>query len=209
MQPYYPRLLLTVLTVVAFAAPVQALTVCQDTCNSQHLNTVNTLWQAPRPATATPTVHQQQVMAAVNTLNKCMADCAAGTMPAPVNLALNKTAVATRQESGYAATKAVDGDAASYWWAKSTSTHSLKVDLGASVSVSKVSLVWGSYYARNYQVQTSTDDSNWTTVVSITSATGDMRDHAFTTRTARYVRISCSRAGSSNGYAIKELSVFE
>jgi hypothetical protein len=129
--------------------------------------------------------------------------------PPPVNLARNKTATATRQESGYDASKAVDGSTGTWWWARSTSTHSLRVDLGGATSIAKVVIDWGSYYARSYQVQTSTDGSNWTTVAATTSGSGGIREHPFTARTARHVRVSCSNASSSNGYAIKELSVFQ
>jgi len=128
--------------------------------------------------------------------------------PMTINLALNKTATATRQESGYEASKSVDGNSGSFWWAKSTSTHSIRVDLGSLLSISKASLVWGSYYAKSYQVEVSTDGSNWTRVVSATSSGGGTREHAFTIRAARYVRVICSNASASNGYVIKELSVF-
>lgn len=132
------------------------------------------------------------------------------TPPPPVNLALNKSATATKSESGYGAANAVDGKAETYWWAKSTSTHSIRVDLGTSTGISRVNVDWGTYYSRNYQVQTSTDGSNWATVASSTSGSGGTSTHTFTTRTARYVRISCSSPNSSyNGYTIKELSVFQ
>lgn len=129
--------------------------------------------------------------------------------PPPVNLALGKSASATRQENGYEAAKAVDGNTGTWWWAKSTSSHSLRVDLGSSLSLSKVSIDWGTYYAKSYQVQTSTDGSSWATVASTTSGNGGMREHAFTARTAKHVRIYCSSASSSNGYAIRELGVFQ
>ncbi|NJC88291.1 MAG: hypothetical protein FIB02_07125 [Desulfuromonas sp.] len=131
------------------------------------------------------------------------------TTTIPTNLALNKTASATRYESGYEAAKAVDGSTSSYWWAKSTSTHSIKVDLGSSTSIAKVSIAWGSYYAKSYQVEVSTDGSNWTQVASTTSGSGGTPEHSFTARTVRYVRVVCSNASSSNGYVIKELSVFQ
>jgi hypothetical protein len=128
--------------------------------------------------------------------------------PAPVNLALNKTATASNNESGYGASLAVDGNASTRWWSKSTSSRWLRVDLGSSQSISKVSVSWNSYYARSYQVQTSTDGSNWTTVASTSSGTGGTQDHIFTARSARYVRIYCTQASSYNGYSINELSVF-
>ncbi|MHB1398020.1 MAG: galactose-binding domain-containing protein [Trichloromonadaceae bacterium] len=133
------------------------------------------------------------------------------TNPPPTtvsNLALNKTASASRQESGYAASSAVDGNASSRWWAKSSYTQWLRVDLGSSTSVSKVVIDWHSYYAREFSIQVSTDGSNWTTAKSVTSASGGTQTHTFSARNARYVRINCTRAYSSNGYSIEELEVY-
>lgn len=84
MKYYRLSLLISLLAVAANADPAQALTVCQESCNSQYYSTVNTLWQAPRPATITPTIYKQQVMTALNTLNQCMAACATNTTTPPV-----------------------------------------------------------------------------------------------------------------------------
>ncbi|NJC88292.1 MAG: hypothetical protein FIB02_07130 [Desulfuromonas sp.] len=81
MKTYCLSLLISLMTVAAIAPPAYALTVCQDTCNSQYYNTVNTLWQTPRPTTTAPTTYRQQVMAALNTLNQCMAACTTSTSP--------------------------------------------------------------------------------------------------------------------------------
>lgn len=134
-----------------------------------------------------------------------------GTTPPPVvnaNLALNKTASASRQESGYDASRAFDGSASSRWWARSTSTQWLRVDLGTTTSVSKVTINWHSYYAREYSVQVSTNGSTWTTVKLVSSASGGTVTQTFTARDARYVRINCTRAASYNGYSINELEVY-
>jgi hypothetical protein len=127
------------------------------------------------------------------------------------NLVLNKTASASRAESGYAASKAVDGDVASRWWAKgstATTVQWLKVDLGTSKSVGKVALRWHSYYAKKYQIQTSTDNSTWTTVFSNTYGAGGMETRTFTARNARYVRIYCQEASSTSGFSLYELEVY-
>ena len=124
------------------------------------------------------------------------------------NLALNKTATASRTESGYSAALAVDGNVSTRWWAKSTSTQWLKIDLGAAKTVSKVALRWHSYYANSYQIQVSTDNSTWTTVFSNTYGAGGMETRTFTARSVRYIRIYCQTASSSNGYSIYELEAY-
>ena len=132
-----------------------------------------------------------------------------GTPPPAGNLALGKTASASRQESGYEAAKAFDGSLSSRWWAKSDSAQWLRVDLGTSVGVSKVVIDWHSDYARDFSILVSTDGSNWTTAKSVTSAGGGTQTHTFSARNARFVRINCTRPYSSNGYSIEELEVYQ
>lgn len=125
------------------------------------------------------------------------------------NLALNQAATASRQESGYEAAKAVDGSVSSRWWARSTSTQWLQVDLGKSFTLSRVAINWYSYYARAYRVLVSSDGRSWTTVKDISSGQGGREEQSFSSRSARYLRIECRTASGSNGYSINELEIYQ
>lgn len=196
------------LAAATFSSPAQALTTCQTTCNNQYYSTVNSMWQTPHPATTTITDYRQQVLTALDTLNKCMAACAAAVPPAPVNLAVGKTATASLSTTGYEPAKAVDGSTTSYWWAKSTAVHWIQVDLGAAKTLSKVSLAWsGTNYATGYNVQVSADGTTWATVYTTTVGKGGAVEHAFTATSARYVRVNCTKSYGKNGYAITELGI--
>ncbi len=135
------------------------------------------------------------------------------TPPPPTtsgNLALNKTASSSRQESGYAASLAFDGNTGSYWWARSTSEQWLQVDLGSSRNINKVSLAWySSWHAKEYQIEVSTTGSSWTRVVENKDFKGGSMEHTFSARDARYVRLRTKNANSSNGYAVTEMGVFK
>jgi|GEM_PF-4634932 len=134
---------------------------------------------------------------------------ATGGVPSSSNLALGKASLASRQESGYDAAKAVDGSSSSRWWVRSTSTQWLRVDLMGSYNLNKVVINWHSDYARSYLVQVSSDGSNWTTVKDVTSGRGGREEVTFSSRNGRYLRIECRSASSSNGYAINELEVYQ
>lgn len=134
---------------------------------------------------------------------------ATGGVPSSSNLALGKASLASRQESGYDSAKAVDGSSSSRWWARSTSTQWLRVDLMGSYNLNKVVINWHSDYARSYLVQVSSDGSNWTTVKDVTSGRGGREEVTFSSRNGRYLRIECRSASSSNGYAISELEVYQ
>lgn len=149
------------------------------------------------------------VVKGANTLN-------AGLV-ATSNLALGMPFTASRYEgSTYLPNKAGDGDEATYWWSNrsggSTTVDWLRVDLGASRTISRVEVAWyASYYAREFRVYTSTDGSYWTQVYSTTSGVAGTTNVTFAARAARYVKVECRRTGTgrSNGYSISELRVFQ
>ncbi|SDM95741.1 Cytochrome c3 [Geoalkalibacter ferrihydriticus] len=124
------------------------------------------------------------------------------------NLALNKSTSATRSERGYSHRNAVDGKLDTRWWARSTSTERLDVDLGSRQSVSRVVIRWHDDYAREFRVRVSRDGSSWSTVREIKDFSGGTSEITFSSRSERYVRIECNRARSSNGYSINELEVY-
>lgn len=130
---------------------------------------------------------------------------------ASTNLALKKTASASGAESGYGAALSVDGNVTTRWWKKVSTTTSaqwVKVDLGALKTVGKVALRWGSYYATEYEVRVSTDNSRWTTVADANYGKGGLEQWNFSGRSVRYIQIYCQRASSLNGFSIVELEVY-
>jgi len=84
----------------------------------------------------------------------------------------------------------------------------VKVDLGTSQTVNKVDFIWEAAFAKGYTIQTSTDDSNWTSVANVTNGDGTNDSVTFTNTTARYVRIVLNERGSFFAYSIWELSIY-
>jgi VCBS repeat-containing protein len=130
-----------------------------------------------------------------------------------VNLALNKPATASTTRSGnsYTAAKAVDGSTSTSWMSSTTSSAQwVRVDLGASSSISYVKVTWpASYFATAFQIQTSTDGNTFTSRYTATGATGTVTNATFTAVNARYVRVSCTtRNGSAAYYGVSELEVY-
>lgn len=131
-----------------------------------------------------------------------------------VNLALNKSATATNEQSTNPASNAIDGDPDSRWSAAGY-TQSLEVDLGAIYSVNGTEVVCFNDRAYQYVVEVSTDGNNYTQVVNrsnnTTAGTNDapIADN-FSFIEARYVRISVSGAANYTGswISIEELRVF-
>jgi serine protease AprX len=122
-----------------------------------------------------------------------------------VNLALNQpVAVSSFQDSAHSGLTAVDGDLGSQWQTekvrgknKSTSEW-IEVDLGTPQDISQVTLDWGAYYATDYSIQVSTDDSVWATVHSTSSGNGGHETIAFNVTQARYIRLYSSAWSDSS-----------
>jgi hypothetical protein len=124
------------------------------------------------------------------------------------NLALNKTATASSTESGaYPASDAVDGNTATRWSSAFSDPQWLEVDLGSSQSICQVTLNWETAYATGFQIQTSTDGTNWTSVYSTTSGTGGTQTLTVS-GTGRYIRMYGTARATQYGYSLWEFQVF-
>ncbi|MES2934042.1 MAG: discoidin domain-containing protein [Pseudomonadota bacterium] len=83
----------------------------------------------------------------------------------------------------------------------------ISVDLGAVFSINRVNLNWESA-GKSYQVQTSTDGSNWSTVYTTTNGASGVNDITFGATNARFVRMVGTQRSNDWGYALFEFQVF-
>ncbi len=124
------------------------------------------------------------------------------------NLALNKTATASSTESGaYPASDAVDGNTGTRWSSAFSDPQWLEVDLGSSQSICSVTLNWEAAYATSFQIQTSADGTNWTSIYSTTSGTGGTQNLSVT-GTGRYIRMYGTARATGYGYSLWEFGVY-
>jgi transcriptional regulator CtsR len=135
----------------------------------------------------------------------------ATTSAASGNLALNKPATAFSTSGTNVASRAVDGSASTFWRSGSLTSNPvnwLRVDLQTVQTVSRVVVNWrSSFYATNYQIQVSTDDVNWTSVLTDNAGNGGIDNVSFAAVSARYVRVHMTTANSTS-YRINEFEVY-
>ena len=125
------------------------------------------------------------------------------------NLALTGTATASGvQSSGYPASAAIDGNLGSRWASAFVDPSWITVDLGSAQTVNRVVLRWEASYGVAYQIQTSTDNSNWTTVFTQTAGQGGNEDISFASTSARYVRMYGTKRSSQYGYSLYEFEIY-
>jgi hypothetical protein len=124
------------------------------------------------------------------------------------NLAQNHTATASSAENAATgAGAAVDGNTATRWSSTFSDPQWIQVDLGATATICQVVLTWEAAYASAFQVQTSADGANWTTIYSTTSGTGGTQT-LNVTGSGRYLRVYGTARATPYGYSLWELGVF-
>jgi len=136
---------------------------------------------------------------------------ATNSPPPPTPLSQGKPVTASSAQHGNPASNGNDGSLSTRWSAVNGSFPQWwRVDLGASHSLTNVTINWYLSSSRYYQykIETSSDDVTYTTVVDKTGNTsfGDTSDTF--TATGRYVRITMTFASSSGWASFWECNVY-
>src|SRR6202021_1959715 len=123
-------------------------------------------------------------------------------------LSQGQPATASSTESAaYPASDAVDGNTGTRWSSAFSDPQWLQVDLGATASITSVTLQWEAAYATAFQIQTSPDGTHWTTIYSTTTGTGGTQT-LNVTGTGRYVRMYGTARATAYGYSLWEFQVY-
>ena len=101
----------------------------------------------------------------------------------------------------------MDGNTGTRWSSAFSDPQWLEVDLGSARRICTVVLNWEAAYATSFQIQTSTDGSNWTTIYSTTSGTGGIQNLTVT-GTGRYIRMYGTARATAYGYSLWEFRVY-
>ncbi|MFJ9716899.1 discoidin domain-containing protein [Streptomyces sp. NPDC101213] len=133
------------------------------------------------------------------------------THRAGVNLAEGAAAKASSQEwnllTDHGAGRAVDGDPGTRWASDRSDDQWLRIDLGATHPVGRVTLDWERAYGKSYRIDLSTDGRDWRTVWSTASGDGGLDTARFTATPARHVRVQGLARGTQWGYSLYEVGV--
>ena len=124
------------------------------------------------------------------------------------NAALNHPATASSLENAtFPAASAVDGNTGTRWSSAFSDPQWLQVDLGSTQSICQVNLDWEAAYATAFQIQTSADATNWTTIYSTTTGTGGNQT-LNVTGSGRYIRMYGTARATQYGYSLWEFGVY-
>jgi hypothetical protein len=81
------------------------------------------------------------------------------------------------------------------------------VDLGNSFLVDRIRLIWETAYGTAYEIQVSTDNKTWETVVAENDGDGDIDDFPLAPVLARYVKMHGIKRGTPWGYSLFEFQI--
>ncbi|MEU3748943.1 MULTISPECIES: glycosyl hydrolase family 8 [Streptomyces] len=110
--------------------------------------------------------------------------------------------------TGFEAGRAVDGNTATRWASlEGVDPQWVRIDLGATHTVSRVKLNWEAAYGKAYRIQTSADGSTWTDVYATTTGDGGVDDLAVS-GSGRYLRMHGTSRGTPYGYSLWEFEVY-
>ena len=121
---------------------------------------------------------------------------------------LSGTVTASSTEApGLEPGNAVDNNLSTRWSSQFSDPQWIQMDLGANKAIDRVTLRWESAFGAAYQLQTSNDGTQWTTVRDVTNGNGATDDFTALGAHGRFVRVFGTRRGTQWGYSLFELQV--
>jgi hypothetical protein len=126
----------------------------------------------------------------------------------PTLLSQGQPTTASSEESvSFPPQDATDGNTGTRWSSAFSDPQWLEVDLGATATLSSVTLEWETAYATAFQIQTSNDNATWTTIYSTTTGTGGTQNLTVS-GSGRYVRMYGTARATQYGYSLWEFQVY-
>ena len=126
----------------------------------------------------------------------------------PINAAMFGTATSSTTLSGYPASKAIDGDGATCWYASNANMPQwLTVDLGSTYQILNIGQIFPDSASWKFSILISNDNINWTTIIDNTTTAVTGTDFAYNTNVyGRYVKLNITD-GAGNYAESREFSV--
>lgn len=126
------------------------------------------------------------------------------------NLALNHpTKSSSSENSCVDSGNLVDGALNTRWTSDESEEQWIYIDLGQARGIKTVVIEWEAAYAKAYQIQTSTDETTWTTVYENYNGDGGTDTISLTgSVNARFVKLYAFQKGTPFRYSLREVEVY-
>ena len=124
-----------------------------------------------------------------------------------INIAFQKPVTTSSVEDAYTGNLAVDGDYETRWSSLFEDPQWLTIDLQGIYMVDNISLFWETASALAYKIEISTDNTNWTTLASVSSGRGENEEHIVSGQ-GRFLRLYFTNRNTEYGYSLFEVEVY-
>lgn len=124
-----------------------------------------------------------------------------------INLSAKATMSSSTNQTHYS-WNAIDGNESTRWSSGFSDPQWWKVDLLETVNVNGVDFKWETAYGSSYEIQVSTDGTNFQTVAAVSLGQSGWKRTDFNSVSARYVRMHGITRGTQYGYSFYEARVY-
>jgi hypothetical protein len=124
-----------------------------------------------------------------------------------INIAFQKPVTTSSVEDAYNGDLAVDGDYETRWSSLFEDPQWLTIDLQGIYRVDNISLFWETASALAYEIEISTNNTNWTTLASVSSGRGENEEHIVNGQ-GRFLRFYFTNRNTEYGYSLFEVEVY-
>ena len=124
-----------------------------------------------------------------------------------INIAFEKPVTTSSVEDAYIGDLAVDGDYETRWSSLFEDPQWLTIDLQGVYAIDNISLFWETASALAYEIEISTDNTNWTSLVSVSSGRGEIEEHIVSGQ-GRFLRLYFTNRNTEYGYSLYEVEVY-
>jgi sialate O-acetylesterase len=112
------------------------------------------------------------------------------------------------EKSGHEPELAVDNNTATRWSTVYSDSQWFAIDFGESIPIGRILLEWETAYGKEYQIQVSDNQNNWTTIFTEDNGNGGIDDLEGLSGSGRYLRLCLTDRGTVWGYSLYEFMVF-
>ncbi len=122
--------------------------------------------------------------------------------------AKSKTVAASSSSAAYKPGFAVDENFETKWRSSYNNNEWIAIDLGETVPVNLIILHWDTDYGKEYEIQVSDDNQNWTTIFTETNGNGGIDFISELSGSGRFVRMKGVKRSVQRGYNLFEFKVY-
>lgn len=111
------------------------------------------------------------------------------------------------QDAGSPPEMVIDQNMGTRWSSRFNDEEWIELDLGSVQEIVGVVLFWEAAFGRKYEIQISTDKTQWQTAYRTAEGDGQADDIYFGRRPARFIKLAGQKRGSPWGYSLWEVNV--